>query len=54
MTRARREVMSLDDTPYYHFINRCVRRVFLCGGDRYSNKVYSPVVAINACIFQSR
>ena len=38
MTRARREQISLSDTPYYHVINRCVRRAFLCGEDRYSGK----------------
>lgn len=41
MTRARRELISLTDTPYYHCIARCVRRSFLCGLDSYSNKDYS-------------
>jgi hypothetical protein len=34
MTRARRELVSLESTPYYH----CVRRAFLCGDDHYSNQ----------------
>ena len=41
MTRARTELISLTDTPYYHCISRCVRRSFLCGRDRYSGKDYS-------------
>ena len=41
MTRARKTVLSLNDTPYYHVVARCVRRAWLCGIDEYAGKDYS-------------
>ncbi|ACL72788.1 conserved hypothetical protein [Thioalkalivibrio sulfidiphilus HL-EbGr7] len=40
MTRARRELVHPETTPYYHCIARCVRRAYLCGQDSFSGKSY--------------
>ena len=40
MTRPRKEQVSLEDTPYYHLVSRCVRRSFLCGVDERTGKSY--------------
>ena len=40
MTRPRKELVSISDTPYYHLVSRCVRRAFLCGIDNTSQRNY--------------
>ncbi|MFK8020561.1 MAG: transposase [Pseudomonadales bacterium] len=40
MTRPRRELVSTQDTPYYHIVSRCVRRAYLCGIDHVTQNNY--------------
>ena len=40
MTRPRKALISLADTPYYHITSRCVRRAYLCGVDHHSGQNY--------------
>ena len=40
MPRPRKSPISVDDTPYYHLVSRCVRRSFLCGIDPTTGESY--------------
>jgi REP element-mobilizing transposase RayT len=41
MGYARKNLICLDDTPYYHVVSRCVRRAWLWGFDAYAQRDYS-------------
>lgn len=65
MTTARKQQISVDATPYYHCVSRCVRRSLLCGIDPLTkqnfehrrewikNKIYalSQVYCIDICAY---
>lgn len=65
MPKARKTQVSIEATPYYHCVSRCVRRSFLCGVDSYSGQSYehrrgwveerllflSSVFAIDICAY---
>jgi REP element-mobilizing transposase RayT len=41
VTYARKTLVSLSETPYYHVVARCVRRAWLWGFDEYAGRDYS-------------
>ncbi len=65
MARARSQQISLESTPYYHCVARCVRRAYLCGEDPVSGhnfdhrkrwiverfKELSAVFAVDICAY---
>lgn len=65
MPQARKRLVSIEVTPFYHVVSRCVRRHFLCGVDPLTGKDYSSrkqdiqdrlallaeVFAIDVCAF---
>ena len=40
MTRPRKDIVSVSETPYYHVITRCVRGAYLCGLDPSADRSY--------------
>jgi len=65
MPEPRYRQVSIEDTPYYHCISRCVRRAFLCGSDSVTGfdfehrrqwivdriKLLSSVFAVDLCAY---
>ena len=65
MAIPRKRQISLQDSPYYHCVSRCVRRAFLCGDDVVTGQSFehrrgwvveklqqlSAVFAIDVCAY---
>ena len=51
MTLPRKQLVAVEDIPYYPMISRCVRRSCLCGSDAYSGKDYEHRIRILLTLF---
>jgi REP element-mobilizing transposase RayT len=65
MPLPRKSLISINDTPFYHCVSRCVRRAYLCGYDRVTSTNYehrrgwlehklletADIFAINLCSY---
>ena len=40
MARPRSTLVSVEDTPFYHCVSRCVRKAWLTGIDKYTGQSY--------------
>ena len=50
MTRPRSSLISLADTPWYHVVNRCVRRAFLCGQNKGTATLFDVTPDTRSCV----
>jgi hypothetical protein len=49
MTLPRKQLVAVEDTPYYPIVSRCVRRSYLCGIDAHSGKNYDLFLLLDNC-----
>jgi REP element-mobilizing transposase RayT len=51
MTLPRKNLVSVEDTSYYHLISRCVRQTYLCGVDHTTSKRYEHRLRVLSSLF---
>jgi hypothetical protein len=51
MTLPRKQLVAVEDTPYYHVVTRCVRRSYLCGIDAHSGKNFDLFLLLDNCLY---